>query len=224
MLRISSEVVAWKSVVTPLAFPLHVIYLTKGYLTWLEAVSRCENQTSREIPIPACAVGVNSREIFSPFLRVQNRLVSSRKVIRICSFVVIALKWNPSKWSWLVEMLLVCSVECDSHLIFILETGRRQALCEARSVSIFPNEWRSVSQMMCCLTPLQTLRRLVLRLGCDWGRFTFAWIVVILHKNYFILLRAKRLSSWRSSDLCIPRRHCQRVVGLYELTGSNRNI
>lgn len=53
--------------------------------------------------------------------------------------------------------------------------------------------------------------------GFNWFRFYLAWIVVILHKNNFIpLLRAKRLSSRRSSYLCILRRHCQRVVGLYE--------
>lgn len=113
--------------------------------TWLEAVSRCENQTSREIPIEACAVGVNSREIFSPFLRVQNRLVSSLKVIRICSIVVIALKRNASKWFLLVEMLL----EYDSvSYIHIRKRGDRPSARHAASLSIFPNEWRSVSQKM----------------------------------------------------------------------------
>ncbi len=204
---------------TPQAFPWHVICLAICYLTWLEAVSRCENQTSREIPIQACAVGVNSREIFSLSLRVQNRLVSARKVMQIRSIVVFALKWR----FWRVEMLFVCLVKNDSALYCgWKQKGDRPS---ARHVpSLYLSKWMKICITDDVLAVLRLFRHYD-GSGFNWFRFAFAWIVVILHKNNFIhLLRAKRLSSRRSSYLCILRRHCQRVVGLYELQQTVRII
>lgn len=153
LLRSSREVVVRRTVVLwHLKHFLDMSFVWL-YLTWLEAVSRCENQTSREIPIQACAVGLNSREIFSLSLRVQNRLVSARKVMQIRSIVVFALKWRVWKWFWRVEMLSVRLVKDDSASY--IAAGNRKPTCLPRGtyrLSISPNEWRSVLQTMCLLS------------------------------------------------------------------------
>ncbi len=95
---------------------------------------------------------------------------------------------------------------------------------ERHAPSLYLSKWMKICITNYVLAVLRLFRHYD-GSGFNWFRVSFAWIVVILHKNNFIhLFRAKRLSSRRSSYLCILRRHCQRVTGLYELQQTVSNL